>query len=315
MLRRTTKIRLNLFDGAGTPAAGGEGSQAVGQGVAAPDGSEDLSKVVYGKEQGQAPSGSDQAMGTQAASPTAPAQVEESDPEHEFAELIGKGGKYKEQFDSHVKQILDRRFKSMNAMQDDLRRADSVLSPLMDIYGVSNLDDLRQKVLLDNNRIEDLADEAGMTKEQYLAYREAQRQNQAYQEAERARLRQEEADRTYDDWMQQAAALQEEYPGFDLEEECENETFLALLRTPGIDVRTAYLAVHHDDILRGVATEVGEAVRQNTVNTIRARGARPSENGLVESPGVVRKNDASKLTRADREEIAKRVQRGETISF
>ena len=312
MLRTHKKIRLHLFDGAAAPA-GGSGSQAVGQSVADSDGSEDLSKVVYGKEQGQAPSSSNQAMGTQAASPTAEAPVG-VDLDHEFESLIGKGGKYKEQFDSHVKQILDRRFKNMNSMQDDLRAADSVLSPLMDIYGVSNLDDLRQKVLMDNNRVEDLADEAGMTKEQYLAYREAQRQNQAYQEAEMARIRQEEADKTYDEWMRQAAELQEEYPGFDLEAECENGTFVTLLRS-GVDVRSAYLALHHDDILRGVASEVGEAVRTNTVNTIRARGARPMENGLKEQAGVVRKNDASKLTRADRAEIAKRVQRGETIVF
>ena len=311
MLRNKNRIDLHLFDGAAAPA-GGDGPQAVNGSSASSQGSEDLSKVVYGKEQGQATDQGQIVGETQVASPTTGGESVPETPAVSFDELIK--GQYKEDFDNRVQSIMERRFRKMDALQQERDSMNKVIEPLMDIYGVSSLDDLRRTVLTDNNRIAQLADEAGMTEEQYLAYRETQRENQEYREAEQARLQQEETDRIYSDWMDQAEALKEDYPMFDLEAESEDPQFISMLQA-GVDVRTAYEARHLTEILRGTVSNVADAVRNHTVDAIRSRGIRPQEGGLSEQAGVVRKTDASKLTRADREEIARRVQRGENISF
>ena len=311
MLRNKNRIDLHLFDGAAAPA-GGDGPQAVNGSPANSQGSEDLSKVVYGKEQGQATDQGQITGETQVASPTTGGESVPETPAVSFDELIK--GQYKEDFDNRVQSIMERRFRKMDALQQERDSMNKVIEPLMDIYGVSSLDDLRRTVLTDNNRIAQLADEAGMTEEQYLAYRETQRENQEYREAEQARLQQEETDRIYSDWMDQAEALKEDYPMFDLEAESEDPQFISMLQA-GVDVRTAYEARHLTEILRGTVSNVADAVRNHTVDAIRSRGIRPQEGGLSEQAGVVRKTDASKLTRADREEIARRVQRGENISF
>jgi hypothetical protein len=56
-------------------------------------------------------------------------------------------------------------------------------------------------------------------------------------------------------------------------------------------------------------------VEQNITNKIIANGARPSENGNSFQGASVTKSDVSTLTKADRAEIARRVARGEKISF
>lgn len=313
MLHMKRVMDLHLFDGAAAPAGEGEGSQAD-QGPATPTGRESLKNVVYGKDpQGQQTEPAQQSAGSQAPFAGSTEDSAQADPAQVFEEMIK--GQYKDQFQNKVQSILDRRFKSMNDQKAQIDEYKGVIDPLMEIYGTRDMADLRKAILKDNGKVEQLADEAGMSVDQYLAYQETMRQNAQYQAAEQERIAQEESDRIYEDWMQQAQELKQDYPGFDLEAEIENPAFLDLIKNPNIDIRTAYEALHLQDIMQGTASHVAEAVRQNTVNTIRARGMRPAENGLSEQPGIVRKTDASKLSKADRAEIAKRVARGETISF
>lgn len=309
MLHMKHVIDLHLFDGAAP--AGGDGPQAE-EGVANPTGRESLKNVVYGKDpQGQQVEPMQQ---TDEANAPFAGSDEDEDPAAVFEQMIK--GQYKDQFQDKVQSILDRRFKAMNEQQEQMDAYKSVIDPLMEVYGTKDMAEIRKAILRDNGKVEQLADEAGMSVEQYLAYQETMRQNQLYQEAEQERLEQEESDRIYEDWMQQAEEMKADYPDFDIEAEAENPAFLELIKNPEIDIRTAYEALHLKEILQGTASHVAEAVRNNTVNTIRSRGMRPAENGVRgEQPGIVRKTDASKLSKADRAEIAKRVARGETISF
>lgn len=314
MLHEKHVMDLHLFDGAAAPAGAGEGSQQADEGVAAPTGRESLKNVVYGKDQqGQAVEPAQQTEGSQAPFAGSSEDGTDADPAKVFEDLIK--GQYKDQFQNKVQSILDRRFRTMNDQKAQIDAYKGVIDPLMEIYGTKDMADLRKAILKDNGRIEQLADEAGMSVDQYLAYQETMRQNAQYQAAEQERIAQEESDRIYQDWMQQAQEMKDDYPDFDLEAEVENPAFVDLIKNPNIDIRTAYEALHLNEIMRGTASHVAEAVRNNTVNTIRARGLRPSENGLSEQPGIVRKTDASKLSKADRAEIARRVARGESISF
>ena len=112
--------------------------------------------------------------------------------------------------------------------------------------------------------------------------------------------------------MQQADALKETYPDFDLQAECQNDTFLQLLQN-NIDMQTAYEVIHRDDVMRQTLAGAVQKTRESVVRDIQARGMRPTENGLDSTAAAVTKTDVNRMTKAEREEIERRVLRGERI--
>ena len=108
--------------------------------------------------------------------------------------------------------------------------------------------------------------------------------------------------------MQEAEEVRGVYPDFDLRVQCADPKFLSMLRA-GVPVRHAYEVLHLDDIKGGVAQATAQRTEKQVVDGIRAKGARPTENG------VTIKSDVHQLSKADRAEIAKRAARGEQILF
>ena len=112
----------------------------------------------------------------------------------------------------------------------------------------------------------------------------------------------------YRRWMKEAEALKAEYPGFDIEAESKDARFVSLLKS-GIDVRSAYTALHSGDI---IAASV-EKARSEIAADILRRNARPRENGISDQSAAVGKPDISSLSRSEVEAIERRVARGEKI--
>ena len=94
----------------------------------------------------------------------------------------------------------------------------------------------------------------------------------------------------------------------------ENPDFVKLLQM-GISVDSAYKAIHMDEMIGGAMAKTASTVREKMSNAIQSRQARPAENGINQTTSKVFKTDVTKLTRQDREEIERRVMRGEHISF
>jgi hypothetical protein len=104
------------------------------------------------------------------------------------------------------------------------------------------------------------------------------------------------------------------YPSFDLRAEMQNPQFVDLLRN-NVPVRTAYEVIHKDDIIAGAMQFAAKTAEQKVTNKVIANGARPAENGNSSQGATVVKSDVSQLSKADRQEIIRRVQRGEKIRF
>lgn len=112
----------------------------------------------------------------------------------------------------------------------------------------------------------------------------------------------------------EAEELKEIYPDFDLEEECRNRAFIALIST-GVSLREAYEAAHHREILEGAMAYTARQVAEAVWKSIESGASRPSENGLS-SKGIVRqKKSTAKMTDAEIKNILKRVQNGEKVRF
>jgi hypothetical protein len=93
-----------------------------------------------------------------------------------------------------------------------------------------------------------------------------------------------------------------------------NPKFVQLLRS-NVDVRTAYEVLHKDEIIPAAMQFTAKTVEQKIANNIASGSRRPTENGMSSQSAATVKDDVTRLTKADRDEIICRVQRGEKIVF
>ena len=124
----------------------------------------------------------------------------------------------------------------------------------------------------------------------------------------------ENADKLYASWMNQAEQMKSVYPSFDLNIEMQNPRFTDLLKN-NVDIRTAYEVLHKDEIIPAAMQFTAQQVKQKMTNNYIANGARPTENGTMSQSSAIVKSDVSQLSKEDRAEIIRRVQRGEKIRF
>ena len=102
------------------------------------------------------------------------------------------------------------------------------------------------------------------------------------------------------------------YPAFNLKEEMQNPRFLRLIDA-GLSVRESYEVLHRDTLLQQAVQIASEQTRQQIYQSLAAKRTRAEENGA--SPALVTKRDPAAMSRLQREQIAKRVMRGEKVTF
>jgi hypothetical protein len=225
-------------------------------------------------------------------------------------------GEYKDLFDQKMQDTVQKRLKGSKETVDRYNALSPTLEILAKKYGVdaSDINALNKAIEEDDSYFEDEALEKGITVEQLKEIRKMERENADLKRQMEEQNRKENANKIYAQWMEQADTTKTVYPSFDLRTEMQNPKFVDLLKS-NIDVRTAYEVIHKDDIIAGAMQFTAKKVEQNITNKIIANGARPSENGNSSQGASLTKSDVSTLTRADRAEIARRVARGEKISF
>ena len=231
-----------------------------------------------------------------------------------FEELIK--GEYKDLYDARVQETIQKRLKSSKETVDKYNALTPTIETLARKYGVdaSDIQALNKAIEEDDSYYEEEALEKGMTVQQLKEVKKMERENAALREQMEAQHRKDNAAQQYAAWMQQAEEAKKLYPNLNFEAETQNPQFRQLLLS-GIDVGTAYLVIHKDDIIPAAMQYTAKTVEQKLTNKVIANGARPSENGNSSQSATVVKSDVSQLSKADRQEIIRRVQRGEKIRF
>ena len=299
-------LNLQLFaEGAGA----GDGGTAEGQGVtgaaALPqtkgEKNNPLAGVKYGIQEESAPAAEVQS-------------VAQPDRNAEFEKLIK--GEYKDLYDARVQDTIQKRLKGQKDIVDKFNALNPTLELMASKYGVDagDIEALNKAIQEDDSYYEQEALEKGMTVQQLKEIRRMERENADLKAQMEEAQRQENGKKLYAAWMQQAEETKKVYPSFNLEAEMADQKFLDLLRS-NIDVRTAYEVLHKDDIIRGAMQFTAQTVEGKIAKKIASNGARPSENGMSSQSAAVVKSDVSQLSKADRAEIIRRVQRGEKIRF
>ena len=303
-------LNLRLFDGEGAAAGAPAPESSTGEkGTASAAGKpranrNPLADVVYGRQE---PEEHQDAAGEKEAETQA-----STDRKAEFESLIK--GDFKDEFDKRVQKIVKSRFKETRGLQEQLDKAQRVLNMLLSKYGAKDLDGLTKAIEEDNSFYEDEAFKRGMTVAQLKEVKRIEQENQRIKAELSQRAEEEQKQQKIAEWVKQGDELKALYPNFDLNAEFENKDFADLL-LKGIDVKTAYQVMHQDEIMSGIAQNAVKEAQKATVESIKANTARPVENAAGHASSVVTKPDVHSLTKADRNEILRRVARGEKISF
>ena len=304
-------LNLQLFaEGAGGTGAGaGDGGTAQGSGVTAPAAGvqtkgvkNPLADVKYGK-QAEAP-----------AAEVPVATTATPDRNAQFEAMIK--GEFKDLYDARVQDTIQKRLKGQKETVDKFTALTPTLEMLAKKYGVDSgdIEALNKAIAEDDSYYEEEALQKGLTVQQLKEIRKMERENAELKAQMDEAQRQEKGRLLYSQWMQQAEEAKKVYPNFDLRAEMNNQRFVDLLRS-NIDVRTAYEVLHKDEIIPAAMQFTAKKVEQQLTNKIIANGARPTENGMSSQGAAVVKSDVSQLSKADRAEIIRRVQRGEKIVF
>lgn len=327
---KSLEIDLQLFNGAaagGAAAGGGEGSAQATEGTLSKaennsgSGSSRRSKsgafdnVVFGKQEDAPkaetaadPVAGDTAEGNGKASDTLEARRKA------FREMVN--GDYKDVYTEETQQIINRRFKESKAMEESLKSQKPILDTLMQRYQIADGDmaKLQAAIEEDNSWWQEAAEAQGLTVEQYKAHMKLERENAELKAAEQRRMGEQAAQQQFAQWTRDADSVKAMYPGFNLQTEIQNGHFRDLLKK-GVSMQQAYELIHMDEIRDATARGAAKAASEQMTANIKARAARPSENGTSSKSAVIVKSDVSSLTRAERAEIARRAQRGEKMKF
>ena len=304
---------IQLFgEGAGGASGGTGGGDAGGAPAAGQTPGvkgNPLANVQYGIQEESASAAGEQ-KGAAAAQP----QISAEERTAKFEELIK--GEYKDLYDARVQDTIQKRLRGNEATVQKYNALAPVLDLLAGKYGVdvNDADALSKAIEDDETFYEDEALEKGLTVEQVKAIRKMERENAQLREQMRAQQNQQRADAQYAAWMSDADKVKGIYPGFDLSTELQNEQFRNLLMS-NVPIQTAYEVLHKDELIPAAMQFTAQKVTEKVANSVRAGQRRPQEGAMAGSGAVVTKSDVSQLTRADREEIARRVARGEKIRF
>lgn len=271
-----------------------------------------------------AAAGSAESAGTPAGTEAAGQEAQQgADDRAEFERLIK--GQYKAYYDEKVQGHIKERFKASKQAEARMQKTIDGMQPVMQMLAEKyhadpgDVEAISKAIQEDSSYYEDEAAERGMSVEQLKEFKRISRENAALRAAEEQRQEKAGQQEAMLRWQQQSEAVAKKYPGFQgLEEEANDpvtgERFLHLLSS-GIDVENAYKVVHMDDLISGALEYGVNKARHDTVQTIKARGMRPSENGASGTGAAVQHKDVASLTKDERAQLMKRALRGESIDL
>ncbi|MBQ6698694.1 MAG: hypothetical protein IJN09_06585 [Oscillospiraceae bacterium] len=307
------EISLKLFDGAGTGEAAG--TQPIsGSGQPNGDRAGDAALSSGKAETGGAPGeGTGEEEASDAGKQTAEKKTR-NERRAEFRRLVE--GEYKDIYESEFQRAFNRSHRSARENEERLAEISPVLETLFSRYNIEGSDVTALKAALDNDRswLESAAEDAGMSTEQYREILKLRSDSRRLAEIDAERERQSAVREQLEAWNRAAEEVRGQYPEFDIETMADNREFMSMLRA-GVPMKHAYEVLNLSDIRAQAAREAAERAEKNVVEGIRAKGARPRENGTSSQNGIKTKTDMSKLSLEEIMKINERAKNGEVITF
>ena len=216
---------------------------------------------------------------------------------------------FKERFDKEMK----RRFKKYEAKDKDLA---PILRYVSEELGISDTSDLKalaekadeaRKARYRREGAEKGEDPNAIEKDADNAY-----DAQSYREMMKAQREQADADAfnsKMDAQMREARAI---YPDIDFATEIQNPVFKAIINAGGT-VINAYESAHPAEVKQAIIDKAYREAQEKLASSMNVSAQRPTEGAIANAATAKVITDPKSLTKAERQEIKKRVRRGEKI--
>ena len=329
-------LNLHMFEGDGAGAAPGGAGDGAGQAAEIAPGVLDdgtqvdsrLAARMKRQEERRAARGKTPQYKAPTKAATGQAEAEQGSaegespakgPDDRWNELIK--GEFKEQYGKSVQDAIQNRFKN----QQDLSEKLAALQPALDLLAKQrglqegDNDALVKAILADDSLLEEQAEQAGMTVETYRTMQQLEQENERFRRAEEENERNAAARAHYAKLAEQAEALKQRIPDFDLQKELFNPNDNRFLRMTspegGLDVETAYFAIHHRELEpQAMAYGIRRGMDQ-MAQTLQANQRRPVEGAIQGGQAGNFQVDPRTMTKAQRQELIQRAKRGEKITL
>lgn len=313
------QFRLNLFlfdDGAAAGAADGGNGESTNS---ADDAQlAEAPKYVKGKRDYPKRPKADAQPAQAEPMSDSPAQTEQTpeDLDAEWDSLIK--GKFKDHYGKGVKSAIDSRFKNQNDAMEALGKFKPMLDHMIKQRNLTEGDyeGLINAYMDDDSLYEDAAIEHGNSIETERQLQKLARENEQYRAAQQRSMEQELFQKHLAGLREQAEALKQTYPSFDLDKELQNEQF-ARMTSPsgGMSLETAFHALHWRELQPQMMQAAVQVTQQKAANAIAAGSKRPVESGARSTAAVNITPDYSGYKANDFRKMQERARRGEKISI
>lgn len=272
--------------------------------------------AVTGAESSQPQTGATNDAGTEpAGAPDAEGQNSNTDGVNQshaesLDDIIGGSPELKKQFDEKIRKIIGQKNAQSRAK---MKPANDILDKMMVLHGVKTVEELGAK--LDETLPGEFAIKHGVSEDMGGEMLNMRVKSMRDDRMSDYYAQQKKAERQLAEWEKEAETVKGVYNGFDLRSELENPDFRRLLSASDpqyrMPMKQIYELIHHDELVKAAEDRAAQAY----ANSVNANMSRPVENGAGSKGAVSNQFNVSKLTKKERAELAKRAQRGETISF
>lgn len=331
------RLNLQLFaDGGGEGAAATGGGEAAAPGVEADPGQRRLLELGVPADklrnrakrtEAQLPAGAVQTAQQKEDAQKAQAQVAAAEPMEEPEAEPAKRMSWKEimadpVYNAEMQKVVNARLRTAKKAEESMEALAPALEIFVKRYNLdpNNLDPkaLAEKIRADDSLWADQAMAMGTTSEIARKVGMADLDTERGQRIQQQSIRDQMLQNHRTKLEQQAQALRQTFPGFDLETELQNPTF-ARMTGPGvgISVEDAYHAIHRKEIEAAAAQVTAQQVAKKVSNAIASGTRRPAENGSAGAVPSVTTFDYRNATPAQRDALKKQIReaaaRGEKL--
>lgn len=229
---------------------------------------------------------------------------EESEEEAEEDDKPFMVFKTKDEHQAYMDNIIGKRLGEQRKKNEEY---DNLLHTFEQYFEVEGIEGLKKKA---EELLEDIAYQRGMTKEKLLQQQREQQELRNFRAMQEQQRQQAFINAFTADCEKLSKSNPELYGDIKPDELMQNKRFLQMLGY-GIPFKQAYDALYVDELVKKQTAKA----KKSTLDNVKAKGTRISENATKRTKAASIKIDPSKMTDEQIAELEERAARGERITF
>lgn len=212
--------------------------------------------------------------------------------------------KSKDEHQAYMDNVIGKRLGEQRKKNEDY---DNLLHTFEQYFEVEGIDGLKKK---SEELLDDIAYQKGTTKEQLIKQQKEQQELRSFRVMQENQRQQAFLNAFNNDCDKLSKSNPELYGDIKSENLLQNQEFLQMLGVTG-NFKKAYDATYADKIMKSLTTKV----KKNTLDNVKAKPTRISENAAKKTKPASIKLDPSKMTDEQLADLEERAARGEKIIF